>query len=402
MDGKTIINYIRMYSLEDWLFFVLFMFSIGSCVSGHLGTNSIRIAVVLCFILYFRRSFPITRFIVVRQMFYTYVVFYGTMLFSTWWSRLIHETVEFYPPLDWAYESLLIFCIILSKVKEKQIQVLYGGIFLSLFLLGGYLILAFFKGVVRPSGFYGSILTNSTFYTVLIPPLTVFFFNSRNNKLIRILCGIILTVSMVAVIAIGTRGIWIALLFTLPMVAYFSIGWKRSMYFGIVCLIITAMFAVISPVAIQNRFNAYGWAKDASVTARLAMYNGAIQMFFDHPVLGVGMGNFEEFWKNQYYPQEKPQWKKFTHPHSSHLQFLACGGLLGITGYCIFWGYLLMWSWRRRYTNHGLLLLGSTFSLLLYGITDNPLGTHEGMRVYWFIVGLAFASEAAELEKLKL
>ncbi len=117
-------------------------------------------------------------------------------------------------------------------------------------------------------------------------------------------------------------------------------------------------------------------------------------MFRDYPLTGVGMGNFNKYWKEQYCPPKHPGWKKFLAPHSSSLMYLSEGGLLGIAGYVAFYGYLFLWSWKRRRTRCGLLLLGSTLSIFLYGLTDTPLGAHEPLRIYWFLIGLAFADEA--------
>ena len=393
---------LRRITLEDSIFYALVVFAIGSCISGHLGTNAEKVALALCAIRLLRGNIPFERLRVAKNLAIVLVIFFGTMTISALWSGDFWGAVSFFSPMKWAFEELLIFCVILCADREKRVGILWGAMFLSLFAVELNMIYDLGKGIFRPAGFLKAILPTSTLYTILLPPLAIFSLDADSGNKRQIACKGMMILGLAAIVAIGTRGIWLALLLTLPVVVFFVCGWKHSVRFVAACFVIVFAVVMIAPVGIRNRILPAYLASDMSVIARLEMYEGVGKMFLDRPILGVGMANFGEYWSLQYCPPDYPEWKHYTHPHNSFFEFLVSGGIVGLAGFSVVFGYLLWWSWRRRHTRRGLLLFGSTLSLLLYALTGTPLGSHEGMRVYWLTVGLAFAEEANALEGRKM
>ncbi|MBP5200853.1 MAG: O-antigen ligase family protein [Schwartzia sp.] len=391
---------LRRITLEDAIFYALVVFAIGSCISGHLGTNAEKVALALCAIRLLRGNIPFERLRVAKNLAIVLVIFFGTMTISAFWSGDFWGAVSFFSPMKWAFEELLIFCVILCADREKRVGILWGAMFLSLFAVELNMIYDLGKGIFRPAGFLKAILPTSTLYTILLPPLAIFSLDADSGNKRQIACKGMMILGLAAVVAIGTRGIWLALLLTLPIVVYCRCGWKRSFRIVAACLALVVAVSMFLP-DIRDRVNPEMLKHSDSISARIAMYEGVRKMFIDRPFLGVGMANFGEYWSLQYCPPDYPAWKQYTHPHNSFLNFLVSGGIVGFVGFWAVFGFLLWWSWRRRHTRRGLLLFGSTLSLLLYALTDTPLGSHEGMRVYWLTVGLAFAEEANMLEEQK-
>lgn len=399
MDAMERLKRLKQITLEDGIFFALVVFALGSCISGHLGKNSEMVAIALCVIRLLRGNIPMERLRVVKQLALVLGIFFGTMMISslrTGLSNFIN-----YGIMDWWFETLLLFCVIIGVQNKKQVTILYTLLFVSILIVDFHIFYETAHGAVRATGFFKAVARSSAFYALIIPAIAVFAVDERIGKKARIVCWGMLVLGLAAVFLTGTRGIWLSIPLTLLVVFVYGTGsWKKPLRFMAVGTLCVCAIAMLAPPALRNRVAAGYLSHDGSITARIAMWEGAVHMFQDYPLLGVGMGNFNKYWRDQYCPPQHPGWKKFVAPHSSSLLYLSEGGLLGIAGYGAFYGYLMLWSWKRRRTRRGLLLLGSTLSIFLYGLTDTPLGAHEVLRVYWFLIGLAFADEAVEkLEK---
>ena len=388
---------LKQITLEDGIFFALVVFALGSCISGHLGKNSEMVAIALCVIRLLRGNIPMERLRVVKQLALVLGIFFGTMMISALQTGNFSAAVKFCPVLDWGFEVLLVFCVLLCVRSEKQIHILWGALFLSLLVVDGYMLYALSQGVHRPPGLLKGHLETSALYAVLIPALAVFAADVNISKRVKLVCWTMLAFALVGAYVIGTRGIWLAIPPVLVMaLVYSGGGWIRSLRFVVACVLCVMAVVSLAPANIRNRVSPSA-LHGSSVTARLALYEGATKMFLDHPLLGVGTANFTKYWIEQYCPQDKPQWKNLKHLHSVYFQYLVEGGVVGFAGFAAMFGYILCWSWRRRHIRQGIILLGATLSLLLYGLSDNSLGAHEAVRVYWLMIGMAFSEEAVSL-----
>jgi hypothetical protein len=72
---------------------------------------------------------------------------------------------------------------------------------------------------------------------------------------------------------------------------------------------------------------------DPSVVGRLVALEGGLRLFLDHPILGVGPGNFTLALED--YPQRPPA---EIAPHNVYLEMAAEGGLVGLLAWILFYG----------------------------------------------------------------
>ena len=396
MDAMERLKRLKEITLDDGIFFALVLFAIGSCISGHLCKNSEMVAIALCAIRLLRGGVLLERFRVVRRLVFVLGIFYGTMTISALWgAKEGMRCAPNYAAMEWAFETLILFCTVLCVRSKKQVGVLYAALFLSLLVVDIYMLYQAFRGVQRPAGFFSRIGQDNAFFALIVPTLAVFAVDSNIGVRTRRACWGMLILGLVASILTGTRGMWIGVLLTLLVVFVYGVGsWKKGLQLMVGCVIVMTVVVFASP-SLLNRITYERLSRDGSVFARIAMWEGAVNMFRDYPLLGVGMGNFNKYWREHYCPPNHPEWKKFDMPHSTSLLYLSEGGVPGIFGYAAFYGYLMAWSWKRRHTWRGLLLLGPTLSIFLYNLTDTQLASsHEPLRIFWFLIGLAFADEA--------
>lgn len=146
-------------------------------------------------------------------------------------------------------------------------------------------------------------------------------------------------------------------------------------------------------------------SENFAVVHRMAIWQAAWEMFLEHPVLGVGPGNFDLF-----YPlYALPGWPELPgHAHNYYLNLLAEQGVLGLGVYLVLIGILGIYGFRalRRastftrgsvdetalWLNRGVAMgaLGLLALLTVHHAFDNlyvhGIGIHLGL-----LLGLAYA-----------
>ena len=108
---------------------------------------------------------------------------------------------------------------------------------------------------------------------------------------------------------------------------------------------------------------------------RIAHWQAALDMWRDHPWLGVGFGNYEAA-----YPEYAlPKWPlALGHAHNYYLNIAAESGLLGLVTYLVLWGTALWQTWQvaqrpaDRYIRAlALGALGMLVHVSVHNVVDN-------------------------------
>lgn len=200
-----------------------------------------------------------------------------------------------------------------------------------------------------------------------------------------------LALILAALIASWSRGAWLGfavslavMLVALPRRALKGIGYAASL-----ALLFGALwFAGVIPTSVVNRLTTaatdlftisdvrgiefYPW--NYAVVERLAHWQAAIGMAQEHPLFGVGLGNYaaayDEF---RLINWEAP----LGHAHNLYLNFLAEAGIVGLSAYLIFWlvVFRITWSARRHPDRRARVtvigLLGCWTYIAVHSIFDN-------------------------------
>jgi hypothetical protein len=218
----------------------------------------------------------------------------------------------------------------------------------------------------------------------------------------------------------GSRAVWqigLAALATLALVSMLAavvMSWSRGAWLGVgAALIVTlivqsrraflltiiAAFALtfvillssinVIPPAIAERFSGIAdyfgvfdvrgvKVDDANyaIVERMAHWQAAAAMFAEHPLLGVGFGNYAA----AYPAYALPRWSDpLGHAHNYYLNVAAETGLVGLTAYVLLWAAAFWQAWRAvRQSNAQSMwrgvaagLLGMLVALSLHNAFDN-------------------------------
>jgi len=161
-----------------------------------------------------------------------------------------------------------------------------------------------FSGVYRPVGYISPDPNFTAMRIITLVPLTYYWAKSSENTL-RLLLTVSILIPFLAIISTGSRaGISVLLIISL-IIIFQELKSKDTKKMLITFLVMLGIGALLLSTIIHDplqpgitRFgNLVDTIKgdispDGSILERYNLLIGGIRMFFDHPILGVGLGDF--------------------------------------------------------------------------------------------------------------
>ncbi len=178
-----------------------------------------------------------------------------------------------------------------------------------------------------------------SFYLGLIIPLVLCFliFNRRNKK--RIFLFTILTILISSVFLSFSRGGYLGMfvgLFSVIILSWkFLIPKMKIIIFLIILAGIVSVFIPQNPIA--SRINSIINLEEGSNVGRLIIWQQAADVFQEHPISGVGIGNYSFY----LFPEEK-----YRTPIYAHNTYLDIASEMGIFALIAWIGIFLSCFWQ--------------------------------------------------------
>lgn len=262
-------------------------------------------------------------------------------------------------------------------------------------------------GAVRSAGFIAPLELAGN--VSLLLPISVLLVceqsSPKNNRRIHALSIITFLLFSAALILTGTRGAWLAVGVTIAIyLLYFILTYRNSYLVTIffLSLILLTVFGLSFVPAAQKRMASITNPNEYSIVTRFAMWQSASRMWSDHPVLGVGLSNYQRFYKNQYY--DPVPWEQFgknhdglthKHPHNIYLYLLAETGVAGFSVFLLLIGYMFRHFYAMIKTGAPTSQFFAKMALLVliaylsFGMTENLIfGMYPTMQSLWFLLGM--------------
>jgi O-antigen ligase len=102
---------------------------------------------------------------------------------------------------------------------------------------------------------------------------------------------------------------------------------------------------------------------------RFYMWYGAIKIFMENPVFGVGTGAY----KTALNERKRPEWPEHAHPHNNFLYLAVSFGIFGIIAFIWFFWDIFKNSWKERNTLLGFFVLSTALVIFVSGWFDLQL-----------------------------
>jgi len=189
-------------------------------------------------------------------------------------------------------------------------------------------------------GFFPNSLTYA--HSLMIPLSWVMAGTVSRGRWVmpRAVTGVLAALMTVALLLSTARGAWIAggvVMIGACMLA----GRRQRLLTGAGALVIAATLFSFSP---GLRADARSIVDPALNAGRLAIFAANLDIVRDHPVIGLGFGNYDRGAKTYY--ENHPLADRRSHAHNSFLQIAAEAGLLGLGAFCFLFGTILVRGWR--------------------------------------------------------
>lgn len=241
----------------------------------------------------------------------------------------------------------------------------------------------------RGWGFGGNTLNLASLLCVLMPILLIIVLDNRFSKKTKNICKIALLCCFAGLLAGKSRGAWLTLAIVLPSISYMYIIKSRKVLIGfLIAILAIGGFFANSDTFKQRLVSTANVTTDMSNLQRLYMWQGAVEMAIDNPVLGVGLCNFEETFLNGY----KPEGAKSAalHCHNNVLQILSESGLVGLFGFMYLACYVFFKNfneWRKTKDPYTLMLWGGLLGFMGFGMFDLTIDHSAVTKAMWFLFG---------------
>ena len=207
-----------------------------------------------------------------------------------------------------------------------------------------------------------------------------------------------------------TRAVFVAIL--ISMTTFLLINKRNIQLKHIILLFSSLIFATIIGYSVLQYFNRLERFKtefseiltDASVQSRYKLYKSTLQLMVEHPILGVGPGNWKvEVWQYGLYFDS---WgKSFAQrPHNDFLWVFAEGGIFAGLSYILIFLILLRDSYylhKNRTEEDGIihsLLLATIMGFGFISLVDFPMERFSHNIIFFVLAAIIIAGRVKQNE----
>ena len=342
----------------------------------------------------------------------------------------------------WLWRSV-IFVLIAAFIHRRDYLENMLAAFLAVLSIDGFVALAqvLFFGVSRGAGFGNTKLSFAGTIAMFFPVALVILLDPSFGKRLKKSALFCLPGMLAGLTASQSRA---AFLICLAVILFlcFVYARKSGKYLLIFLSVIAIFFgAVAANPKYINRLEKMQQVTDHA--HRIWLWKSAAKMFRDHPVKGVGLGNFKYYYryKNYMYHKgkmepiqrryairyEKEKAKKMhrkpvytrkhlrriirkdkafdlyasSHAHNSYFQLLAETGVIGFAGLVLMALFYLgssFWNWFKTKNPYDLMFFTSFLSFfVLFAQIEHVIDNSASMRTMWFLLAILLQLKAASV-----
>ncbi|MCW1888039.1 MAG: O-antigen ligase family protein [Candidatus Moranbacteria bacterium] len=308
---------------------------------------------------------------------------------------------------SWFFFPVLYFFLALSLFSFDKRVAMWRGWFLGSSLISLIALLGYFRGYLTYDERLAFPYTSPNFLAYLVTPAIFIgsFLLYKGSGWQR--KGVLFLVGISAFVLYQTHSYnaWIALLGAgaVSMTFFLSTFLRKKQLSLKRFLSIIALIAVAISLFVFSEKDEPKW-KDifsqngrSSVHSRLMIWQSALTIAKDHPINGVGIGNFQEVYLK--YQEKFPPYLEWAvpQPHNFILAVWLQAGLLGLLGIGTIFGRLGFIFWQRMRRDNldknkeALVLVALWVSFFLYGLFDTPYFRNDLAFLFWTQAYLTYA-----------
>jgi O-antigen ligase len=247
--------------------------------------------------------------------------------------------------------AALFFAVLQICRERRQLLVVAVGCLAGLLLAGGQGVIEHYSGnfgaysaagseviVGRVEGSFGHPNAYGGFLAVLIPLAVAVMVSRSFSRNVRRFAGLALFLAVPAIVFSYSRGAIAAVV--LGSLVWLALVRPRLAVVAVVCVGLAGV--VLAPSTLKDRFSNQSTGDE--VTLRSDIWGSAVDIYSEHPILGVGLNNFSKAYASLPSTLEIGSQRRLLHqsqllipPHAQnlYLNILAEEGILGLIAFLI-------------------------------------------------------------------
>lgn len=290
----------------------------------------------------------------------------------------------------WFYRMMPFYIITLFIDSKKLLKLLFICLLCSISIdslvaLGQVLLGITYRGW----GFGGNSLNLASILSIVIPIVLVvildntFLLNLKKKFSIAFFCMIL------GVLAGKSRGAWLTLsIVATIIILIYAMRNKRLLVYGILAFICLGGFFVTSNDYKNQFISIADTTINNSNLARISLWKSSWNMIKDHPIVGVGLGQFGNEYQTKYFLEKK--FSHYNHCHNNILKIWTETGTIGLIGFLIMSLYILLSNfriWFKDKNPYSLMIWSSWLSFMIFGMFDVIIDHAAITKIWWFLLG---------------
>jgi uncharacterized repeat protein (TIGR01451 family) len=307
-----------------------------------------------------------------------------TLLIATFLISVVFSQV---PSLSWwalgCVLAIVGFTLAVGRILEDELVLASLAIVIAaatVFLAARILVWRFDEGLtsfpyqVRSTAWVGKNQI-SWVLNLLAPLLLARFLAARSIGAALWYGGVWLLGAAAIYLVFSATGVAALTLTTLVLCAVNLHYWRRwSILFIAVVGLGLGLMAVSTAPSIRLGVSLLQPDRATSMVTRVDVWRQTVPMIVDHPIVGIGLGTYDDVAYSQYRALSIDPWffRQGWHAHNTHLHLLAETGALGFLAWCFFWFTIvrfLLQRWRHadrlgRLTSSAVLCVILAFFVL--------------------------------------
>lgn len=375
----------KLYKITEISFICL---SISTIISIAAGNIFLGILTFCFFIQLFKKQLKLDLYY--KSYFISIGVFVISMLISALFSGdIVYGLKRWADMWIWRFMPFVVVIFLLNNYIDGKKVMLAG--FAGITVTSIYAVYQGLSGMSRANGFYGHPMTLGGWLCIFLPLLLIEFFERKLLGKYYWLAGLAFCICSAGLVFNATRGAWLAVaIVCAALLIYYMFKSKRNLAVGIIFIALVSTLLVNNSKFMHRLDTIDDFNKYHSNTERILIWQSAWNMFKDHPILGVGLGQYTENYQQKYIsPQAKEP--KLGHAHNNFMQMLAENGIVGFAGFVTMFGYIIfknLLAWFKVKNVYALMIVSATVCLLLQGFTEYNVGNSAVIKMYWLVLGL--------------
>ena len=374
----------KIYYLNKVMRFALYLFAIGLFTSKAATSTGLILYLLLWIIkIVLTDNYKINFTSLKKPIFLHLIIFILSAAFARNIFLLDDSSNKFL--------AIFFYWALVNEVKDLDFvkRIIKLSIFSAIVAVFYGLYQHYFIGINRVQSFSFSLGFGLHVSMIMAFTLIYLFWGNLNNKnkLMLFIANVLLFMNLIFTKA---RGAWLAFIGGVLLLVLIKKDKKLIISFIIVLLLLISFLPGEYISRFESSFDLEG---DRSIQHRLELWEGAIEIFKDNPVIGIGYDNFRELYVEEYYP-DRP-YQDGRNAHNLYLHYLANLGILGFLAliylfYSILKKIFLAYKQTNNY-NLQLFFFSSFIAIvifLLQGFTRVSYGRTDTVRFLWFLISI--------------